>query len=280
MIKKIFIQMIAAMMLVCGISVYAYDNDASVTIQAARTGYSATYNIGVSLTLSNKESYDYKAILNKLKPAGKYETDTQYNCVITIDDEEDYSIGAGYANEYFKKSGDIYWNFMYEFETYGRHWIDATIYKNGKVVEYDYICVDIYPSEPYSSDYSTGNENISYEYRLMSFINYERTARKLDKLYLYDDMQDLSWDRLTYVMDEDYLTHDYLEDDYDWYDIDYYDCEELFVIGACCPEEAMQILLSTPKGKQLIYGNWEDIGVCAICDDQNIMHWVIEVCNY
>lgn len=278
MIKKMIVHLITiAIVAVCGISAYAYDNDTNVSICASRTGEDNTYIIQVSFNLNNHNNKDYKQISRELKGYDYFtEVVTPFDCELYINDEP-YSLGKGYANRYFNENGNIYWEFVCELDGYGYHNIEADIYKHSQIIAGCMTEVESYPPHQYSSLDATEDVNISYAYNLLSLINDERVCNDYAEMDNDYELIDLAETRLIHCMQDNQFSHNNLNRYYNRWDIDFNDRDEVFIYGACDPYEAMQTLLQSEAGSDLVYGDYDNIGIAAICDRQNIMHWAIEV---
>ncbi|MCC8160135.1 MAG: hypothetical protein LIO53_02265 [Oscillospiraceae bacterium] len=278
MIKKILALITAiAVAVVCGTSVFAYDSNTNVSICASRTAYDRTYIIQVSFDLRNENNKDFKQIAKELKSCDSFtETFTPFECEVYIDGEC-YSLGTGRANKYFADSGNVYWEFIHEFEDYGYYDVEADIYKNSQLISGCIIEVAVYPPHDYSISDATDNINTSYAYKLTSLINEERQLNGLNSLSIDCCLVDIAETKLIRSLESNRISHNDLDSYYKSKNIKFKLRDEVFICGASNPSEVLQTLMQSPTGSDLLYeGEYKYIGIAAICDLQNIMYWLVE----
>ncbi|MCD8180452.1 MAG: hypothetical protein LUF26_03110 [Firmicutes bacterium] len=286
MVKHIFAFIIIAALAAGGTSALAYDVNTfaynvstDISVCVSRTGKDKTYAIEVSLDLYSRRSKDFKQIASDLDMYNYYvETATQFEAELYIDGECFY-LGNGCANTYFSDSGNVYWDFICEFEDYGVHDIEAYVYKD----DCSYLIagcetgVDVCPPREYSVSDASDEPNTSYAYRLAFLINRARRNSDCSELEIDAALTDIAEEKLICSLKNNRFGHDDLDLYYEREDIDFESRRELFICGACCAEEALEALLETAGGIDMIHGGkYEHIGIAAVCDGQNIMHWVIE----
>ena len=264
MLKKLFICLVTVTMLaVCGISAYAEGKMYDTTMCASRTGKDNTYMIQISIDVP-RECEEYMGIaknISKFNSDNNYyfwNVDIPFECTVTIDGT-DYALGKGYVDGYFERSEKVYWTLEHTFTGYGRHEIKSVV-STPKSSTFRVLYDSIVSSPPQGYNINNAGErsNKVYAYSLIGLINAERSKNGLSTVNAdYTLMKTTELKLLEYMRTPPYA----------------YMNNEIYVFGASEPYEAFRTLYDSEKGRDLLYGNYKNIGIAAVCDKQNILHW-------
>ncbi len=288
--KKLLLSAAAVVMSVfcIGASVGAYevhDDGGYADIHLMRTANENTYNICVTYTFFDTESFYADCISEALKEVGEYDrVRTDLQCMLTIDSGEMVKTVwlDGFADNYFYMSGTV----MFETEItlptgdstvyadiwHADEWFDSECLFEGETD------VHVYPGEFVDNGGDVlVNEGLGYE--LLRRINLYRTKIGGQELRTNCDITDLARDRLCTAVEMDNFSHDGLSGNYSDYGIRTEKKSEYFIVGSSSCDELMCFLIGDDSFADKVFeGDFRKIGIAALTEqDSNIGYWAIEL---